>query len=558
VGSLATIVESDLVDDLARPAAEVDWDWVRPGRVAWSWWSDSASPASLERQRDYVDFAARAGWEYVLVDEGWSPGWVPELVAYAAERGVGVLLWSRWDALRTAEQRRTAFSSWRAWGVAGVKVDFMHSDSPGRLAWYRALARDAAAQRLVVDFHGSTAPRGLSRTFPNVLTMEAVQGAESYKSDMPLPATPAHNATLPFTRNAIGPMDYTPVTFSAVRRKTSAAHELALSVVFASGLQHFADSPESYAALPLAEWWLREVPAAWDETRLLDGYPGVAATIARRAGASWFVGGVRAGAGGQVDLPLGFLPPGRTYTAWVIGDAPAGGLAARRTRVSARDTLRLATGVDGGFVVRLSPVRPAQPGGGPSARGASTVAEPEQRAPTGRKHPKRSIRQPELTPRDIEHDGLAIPCGDRQRHVRIPRREGRGRDGASSEGARERKHGIGQHLHGAERGRQLAGLRIGADGARGHCAEIRQRQRGAAHPRVDLPHRVAFRHLEPTPGALDEHRSRVVPPVEHRHDALCARAGGEVLDRRDGLGKPAHPRGVCRACGRRPTGSPPS
>jgi alpha-glucosidase len=352
IGSLATIAGSDLVDDLA-PAAHGDWSWVRPGRVAWSWWSDSASPASLSRQQQYVDFAARMGWEYVLVDEGWDPSWIPSLTAYARERGVGVLLWSRWDALATPAQRDALLSQWRDWGVAGVKLDFMESDSAARMRWYRGVTRAAAERRLVVDFHGSTVPRGLSRTWPNVLTQEGVLGAESYKGDAP--ATPEHNATLPFTRGAIGPMDYTPVTFSASRRQTSAAHELALSVVFASGLQHFADSPEAYAAQPLAEGWLRDVPVAWDDTRLLGGYPGRSATIARRAGERWYVGAIRAGAGGAAALPLDFLQPGRAYVAELIEDAPGGGLAARTEQVTAGDTLRVTTGANGGYVVRLSP-----------------------------------------------------------------------------------------------------------------------------------------------------------------------------------------------------------
>ena len=353
VGSLATIVGSDLVDDLAPPAPAEDWSWVRPGRVAWSWWSDSGSPADPARQRQYVDFAARMGWEYVLVDEGWDPAWIPALTAYARQRGVGVLLWSRWDALRTPQQRDALLTRWRDWGVAGVKLDFMESDSAARMAWYRGVARAAAERRLVVDFHGATAPRGLSRTWPNVLTQEAVLGAESYKAGAP--TTPAHNATLPFTRAAIGPMDYTPVTFSAARRRTSAAHELALSVVYASGLQHFADAPESYAAQPVAEGWLRDVPVAWDDTRLLAGRPGRSATIARRSGERWYVGAIRAGAGGALELPLGFLAPGRAYTAEVIEDAPGGGLAARTVRVTAGDRLRLSAAANGGYVARFTP-----------------------------------------------------------------------------------------------------------------------------------------------------------------------------------------------------------
>ena len=152
---------------------------MRPGRVAWSWWADSSSPASFERQKDYVDFAARVGWEYVLVDAGWDPAWVPALTAYARRRHVGVLLWSRWDALRPAAQRDALLSRWRSWGVAGVKLDFMHSDSHQRMGWYRGVARAAAKRRLLVNFHGSTVPRGMSRTWPNVLTMEGVLGAET-------------------------------------------------------------------------------------------------------------------------------------------------------------------------------------------------------------------------------------------------------------------------------------------------------------------------------------------------------------------------------------------
>jgi hypothetical protein len=319
--------------------------------VAWSWWSDSGSPRDLERQRHFVDFAAAQGFEYALVDEGWSAEWVPELVAYAAQRGVRVILWSHWRDLRTPAQRAAAFDRWAAWGVAGVKVDFLHSDSGRRLAVMDDIARDAGARRLVVDFHGCTVPRGLQRTWPNVMTLEAVWGAEHTKSG--IPSDPAHNVNLVFIRNAIGSMDYTPVTFSARDRRTTAGQELAEAVLYESGLQHFADSPESYLAWPAAAAVLRDVPAAWDDTRLVEGAPDRYATIARRSGERWFVASIAAGAARTATVPLRFLAPGRAYRARITGDDGAGGLSVQERTVTAGDTLTVPVAEGGGFVVAL-------------------------------------------------------------------------------------------------------------------------------------------------------------------------------------------------------------
>jgi hypothetical protein len=229
----------------------------------------------------------------VLVDEGWSPDWMPDLVRYAADRGVGIIVWSRWDDLETQAERDALLPLWKSWGVAGVKVDFMNSDTQERMAWYHAIARDTAALHLLLNFHGATPPRGIQRTWPHVLTVEGVRGAEDYNLGY---LTPTHNATLPFTRNAIGSMDYTPVTFSADRREVSAGHELALSVVYESGLQHPADSVESYSGRGVAEAFLERVPTAWDQTELVSGFPGREATFARRSGDEWFVGSIVAGA----------------------------------------------------------------------------------------------------------------------------------------------------------------------------------------------------------------------------------------------------------------------
>jgi alpha-glucosidase len=257
--------------------------------------------------------------------------------------------------LRSSERRARLLRQWRAWGVAGVKADYMQSDSQKLMAWYQTVARAAAANDLILVFHGSTLPRGIQSRWPNVLTMEAVMGAEHYKGRDAHRLTATQNATLPFTRNVVGSMDYTPVTFSAPRRETSLAHELALSVVFESGLQTFADRPESYDAQPIAEEFLEQVPAAWDDTRLLAGYPGRSAALARRHGANWLIGAINAGHPRTFRLSLGFLSSGRNYQATVVTDG-GGTLTARQLTVTRDTTLVLPVADNGGAAVRLTAV----------------------------------------------------------------------------------------------------------------------------------------------------------------------------------------------------------
>src|SRR4051794_15717202 len=353
IGSLADVVASDLPDDFAAPSRIADPSWIRPGRVAWSWWSDSWSPRELAGQRDYVDFAQEAGFEYVLVDAGWDPAWVPQLVDYAAERGVRVLLWTDWLAIATPEQRAAAFDQWAAWGVAGVKADFLQSDSGERMAVMDDIARAAAARHLLVDFHGATVPRGLQRTWPNVMTLEGVHGAEYAKGGKA--DDPALNVTLAFTRNVIGSMDYTPVTFSAAGRVTTASAQLAQAIVYESGLQHFADAPASYRSRPEALDLLRAVPSVWDDVRLLAGAPRRSVTLARRSGARWFVGSISALDARSETVDLGFLEPGRTYTARLYADDGRDGIAMSEQPVTNATRLTVPVARNGGFSLVLSP-----------------------------------------------------------------------------------------------------------------------------------------------------------------------------------------------------------
>jgi hypothetical protein len=156
--------------------------------------------------------------------------------------------------------------------------------------------KDAADFQIMVNFHGSTLPRGWERTYPHLVSMESVKGAEGYGRQDFCDRAPVHNTILPFTRNAVGSMDYTPVTFTNKReaiRQTTFGHELALSIVFESGVFHFADRLNSYRLLPdEPKKFLKEVPVTWDETRYLAGYPGKYVVLARRKGSDWYIGGI--------------------------------------------------------------------------------------------------------------------------------------------------------------------------------------------------------------------------------------------------------------------------
>ena len=386
VGSLADVVASDLMDDFAAPSKITDTSWIRPGRVAWSWWSDSWSPHVYATQKDYVDFAHEAGFEYVLVDAGWDAAWVPDLVEYAEARDVRILLWVDWHALETPSQREDVLDRFEHWGVAGVKADFLQSDSGARMAVQEDIAADAAARHLLVSFHGATVPRGLQRTWPNVMTVEGVRGAEHVKG---IGADdPALGVTLAFTRNVIGSMDFTPVTFSAAGRLTSAAAQLAQAVVYESGLQHFADAPASYRSRPAALQLLRSLPAAWDGVQLVSGAPGRTVTLARRAGDRWFVGSLSALSAHRERVALRFLDPGRTYTAKIYADVGRDGIAVTERQVTRATTLTVPVARDGGFTIALALA--------PFSASPSRCA---RRRPRGATRPPRGARATTGTPR---------------------------------------------------------------------------------------------------------------------------------------------------------------
>jgi alpha-glucosidase len=352
------LVESTILTNLADPDEIGDTSWIKPGKVAWDWWSGPVVPnvpwkagMNDETFRYFIDFASEFGLEYVLIDAGWYgdhrdgeaditrsiPGMdIPALVEYGKGKNVRLMVWLNWETVR--DHMDVAFPLYEKWGLAGVKVDYMDRKDQEIVAFYQRAARTAARYHLVIDFHGAYAGSGEERTFPNWLTREGVMGLEYLKwSDR---TTPRHNVTIPFTRMLLGPMDYTPGGFRNVSKEAfvprnelplamgTRAHQLAMYVVYDSPLQMLSDTPPAYRGQPGSEF-LKVVPTTWDETKVLDGKIGEYVVIARRHGDDWFVGAMT-DLPRKVAIPLGFLG-GATFDVTIWAD----------TRDTATDPTRL-------------------------------------------------------------------------------------------------------------------------------------------------------------------------------------------------------------------------
>ena len=349
VGSLADIVESTMVTDFAEKCKIEDTSWIKPGVSSWIYWAYNHSSKDFKKVKEYIDLAHDMGWPYTLIDWEWDEmsngGKIEDALAYARKRGVKVNLWynsgTSWigqgapgpqDRLRTKVAREKEMTRLEQMGATGIKVDFFLPDGHEMVDYYLDILEDAARHHLLVDFHGCTIPRGWSRTWPNLMSMEAVYGAEWYNNNGRMTnAAASHNATLPFTRNVIGPMDYTPCTFTDSQNPhiTTDCHELALPILFESGLQHMADRPEAYLGLPEpVRNLLSGLPSAWDDTRLLAGYPGESAVIARRSGDTWYIAGIN-GTEGEITRQPDFPKVGKNVVMSTLitdnGDKPGMG-----------------------------------------------------------------------------------------------------------------------------------------------------------------------------------------------------------------------------------------
>lgn len=369
---------------LAAPSRIADTSWIKPGKIAWDWWNannlhgvDFKAGVNTRTYQYYIDFAAAHGLEYIILDEGWyklgdlftaAPDMdVPAIVNYGKQKGVGVILWVVWKTLD--DQLIPALDLFQRWGVRGIKVDFMQRSDQAVINFYHRVNREAAARHLLTDFHGAIHQSVLTRTWPNQMTDEGVRGLEWNKWSTHI--TPEHDTTLPFTRQFLGPMDYTPgamrngnregyaFNFNRPASQGTRCHQLGLYVVFESPLQMLADTPTNYEREPVTMEFLSAVPSVWDETRALDGRISDYVLTARRSGREWFIGAITDWTARELDVDLSFLPPGEfTLTEW--RDGPNANRHAedflKQTRtVTAGTKLRLSLAEGGGWAARLQP-----------------------------------------------------------------------------------------------------------------------------------------------------------------------------------------------------------
>jgi hypothetical protein len=329
VGTLNTVMDSTLGTDLAAPAIKFDSRLIQPGHASWSWPLLKDEATVFDVQKKFIDYAAHMKWDHTLVDAEWDRqiGYekMAELARYAASKGVNLHVWynsaGAWnDAPQTPrgklvsrQVRVQEFARLREMGVKGVKIDFFGGDGVSMIRYYVDILKDAADAGLLVNFHGATLPRGLQRTYPNLMTVEAIRGFEfttfnQKDHDM----VPGHAVNAAMIRNLFDPMDFTPMVFGdmgQIKRSTRNGFELAGSVLFLSGIQHFAEIPAGMATAPeYVRSFLRDLPRSWDDSRFLAGYPGSHVVVARKAGSSWYVAGINAGDNERtLDVDLSFM-----------------------------------------------------------------------------------------------------------------------------------------------------------------------------------------------------------------------------------------------------------
>lgn len=330
------LISNTLVYQLATPSQIKDMSWIQPGVVTFDWWgrrniygTDFKSGINTETAKYFIDFAASFGFEYFLFDDGWSKQGdlfavnpdldMEEILAYAKDRNVKIMLWVIWNTFLKQEQ--PAWEQFENWGIGGIKFDFMNRDDQQMVQFYHHVAEEAAKRKMVIDFHGAYKPAGLRRSYPNVLTREALiefeyNGWTDYD-------TPDHHNLLPYIRLVAGPADYIPFTTHNATRKNfrpigdmpmgmgTRAHSMALFVIMASPMQMLPDSPSDYYREKECTEFISKIPVEWSDLRILKAKIKEHTVLARKHGNDWYIGAITNWEPKEFDIILDFLEEGK-------------------------------------------------------------------------------------------------------------------------------------------------------------------------------------------------------------------------------------------------------
>ena len=376
------LITNQLVYLLESPSNVEDTSWIRPGKVAWDWWNDwnidgvdFHAGINTKTYEYYVDFASKYRLPYIILDDGWyklgdllqvNPDLnMEELVSYAKQKKVGLILWASWKTLD--DQLIPALDQFDKWGIKGIKVDFMQRSDQIMINYFDKVCREAAKRHMLVDFHGDQKPAVMTRTWPNLINTEGVRGMEwskwSWESE------PAHNVSLPFTRMFLGPLDFTPGAMRNATRQTFApigsqpmamgtrCQQLAMYVVYEAPLQMLSDTPSNYLREPEAMEFLAAVPTVWDETRVLDATMSQYVLLARRNGSDWYVGAMSDWTPRDLEIDFSFLPDGNftldSYEDGVNADRNASDYRKTTKQINRTTKMKIHLAPGGGFAARI-------------------------------------------------------------------------------------------------------------------------------------------------------------------------------------------------------------
>lgn len=362
--NLTGLINSDLLTNLCpAPQKGSDFSWVMPGRCLWQWWSVGA-PRFAE-QKNWYDAAAKLKWEYYLVDDGWrnwsEPGkdqWqlLGDVIAYGKSIGVKSIVWVDSKEMRSASARYAYLKRIKDLGATGIKIDFIPLATSSIMQWYMGTMQDCADLKLMLNFHGSVKPTGLTRTYPMDITREAVRGNEYHMTRYKRIAPLDHDVSVPFTRFTAGAADFTPVILNPEQltsQKFTWTHEFAQSIVYLSPITHFADEYKFYLESPMFDLF-QKIPTTWDETKVLSCTKmGEVVAYARRKGNTWWVGVMNGADAHEIEVPLNFLQ--RSTKGTLIYDGAGTNASIHRVErlLNPKDTITMKLSPGGGFVAML-------------------------------------------------------------------------------------------------------------------------------------------------------------------------------------------------------------